>query len=67
MYALNMMNPKPPSDMVRQSLWISPQTLDRLKVMGEKYDRPVGWLIRKAVEEFVAREYADTSTHKENK
>jgi predicted transcriptional regulator len=50
------MNPKPPSDMVRQSLWVSQETLDELKKIAEREDRPVGWLIRRAVEQFVERE-----------
>jgi len=49
------MTPKQSSDMVRQSFWLSPKTLDTLKKIGEKEDRPVGWLIRRAVEEFVER------------
>ena len=32
------------------------KTLAVLKKIAEKQDRPVGWLIRKAVEEFVKRE-----------
>jgi hypothetical protein len=50
------MTPKPESGMVRQSLWITPETLDALKRIGEKIDRPVGWLLRKAAEEFVERQ-----------
>jgi predicted transcriptional regulator len=50
------MTPKPESDMVRQSLWLNPETLTALKRIGAKIDRPVGWLLRKAAEEFVERE-----------
>jgi predicted transcriptional regulator len=50
------MTPKPQSDMVRQSSWLSQSTLDALKRISEKQERPVGWLIRKAVEEFVAKQ-----------
>jgi len=50
------MAPRPKSGMVRQSLWLDPKTLDALKRIGTKSERPVGWLIRKAVEEFVTRE-----------
>jgi predicted transcriptional regulator len=32
------------------------QTLAALKKIAEKQERPVGWLIRRAVEEFVERE-----------
>jgi len=52
------MTPKPPSGMVRQSLWVSPETLDALKRIGARVDRPIGYLIRKAVEEFVTKQEA---------
>jgi predicted transcriptional regulator len=45
-----------PEKLVRQSLWLSPATLDALKRIGARLERPVGWLVRKAVEEFVTRE-----------
>jgi predicted transcriptional regulator len=32
------------------------KTLAALKKIADKQDRPVGWLIRKAVEDFVKRE-----------
>jgi len=32
------------------------KTLATLKKIAEKQERPVGWLIRRAVEEFIARE-----------
>jgi predicted transcriptional regulator len=50
------MTPKPESGMVRQSLWLNPETLDALKRIGAKTARPVGWLLRKAAEEFVERQ-----------
>jgi hypothetical protein len=50
-----LMTPKPESGMVRQSLWITPETLAALKRIGSKSDRPVGWLLRKAAEDFVER------------
>jgi hypothetical protein len=37
-------------------LWITPETLAALKRIGAKSDRPVGWLLRKAAEEFVERQ-----------
>jgi hypothetical protein len=43
-------------ELTRQSLWITPETLAALKRMGAKSDRPVGWLLRKAAEEFVERQ-----------
>jgi predicted transcriptional regulator len=46
--------------MVRQSLWLTPETLDALKKIGQREDRPVGWLIRKAVEEFVERQKSES-------
>jgi predicted transcriptional regulator len=61
MFEEETMNPKPESDLVRQSLWLAPETLEALKKIGQKQDRPVGWLIRKACEEFVARELKEKS------
>jgi hypothetical protein len=49
------MTPKPDSDMVRQSLWVSQSTLTALKKIGDRLDRPVGYLLRKAAEEYVER------------
>ena len=40
-------------DKVRFTIWLDKKTVASLKVTGEKQERPVGWLIRKAVEEFV--------------
>jgi hypothetical protein len=51
-----LMTPKQESDMIRQSLWLNPETLAALKRIGAKSDRPVGWLLRKAAEEFVERQ-----------
>jgi predicted transcriptional regulator len=39
-----------------QTVRLDEQTLAVLKKIAEKQDRTVGWLIRKAVEEFVKRE-----------
>jgi predicted transcriptional regulator len=39
-----------------QTVRLEKDTLAALKRLAEKQDRPVGWLIRKAVEEFVERE-----------
>jgi Ribbon-helix-helix protein, copG family len=41
--------------MVRWSIWLDEKTVAALKKIGEEEDRPVGWLIRKAVEEFIQR------------
>jgi predicted transcriptional regulator len=53
-----IMTPKPESDMVRQSLWVSQSTVDALKKIADRLDRPVGYLLRKAAEEYVEREKA---------
>ena len=41
--------------MVRWSIWLDEKTVAALKKIGDEEDRPVGWLIRKAVEEFIQR------------
>lgn len=42
--------------MVIQTVRLDEKTLAALKKIGEKQDRTVGWLVRKAVEEYVERE-----------
>jgi predicted transcriptional regulator len=44
-----------PSGMIRWSIWLDEKTVAALKKIGEEVERPVGWLIRKAVEEFIQR------------
>jgi predicted transcriptional regulator len=39
----------------RFSIWLDTKTLDELKKIAKHQERPLGWLIRKAVEEFVAK------------
>ena len=39
----------------RFSIWLDTKTLVDLKKIAEIQERPIGWLIRKAVEEFVAK------------
>jgi predicted transcriptional regulator len=39
----------------RQSIWLDKDTIAALKRIGKQKERPVGWLIRKAVEEYVER------------
>lgn len=39
-----------------QTVRLDKETLTALRKIAEKQDRTVGWLIRKAVEEFVERE-----------
>jgi predicted transcriptional regulator len=40
----------------RLTVWIGDTTLEKLKRIAAERDRSVGWLIRKAAEEFVAKE-----------
>jgi predicted transcriptional regulator len=37
----------------RFSIWIDKKTLASLKTIGKQKERPVGWIMRKAIEEFV--------------
>ena len=41
--------------MVRWSIWLDEKTVAALKKIGAEMERPVGWLVRKAVEEFIER------------
>jgi hypothetical protein len=34
-------------------IWIDKKTLASLKAIGKQKERPVGWIMRKAIEEFV--------------
>jgi predicted transcriptional regulator len=38
----------------RFSGWLDAKTLEKLKEIGKEQDRPISWLIRRAVEKFVA-------------
>jgi predicted transcriptional regulator len=40
----------------RLTVWIDEKTLAKFKQIAKKQDRSVGWLIRKAAEEFAERE-----------
>ena len=40
----------------RFSIWIDKKTLASLKVIGKQKERPVGWIMRKAIEEYVDNE-----------
>jgi predicted transcriptional regulator len=40
----------------RFSIWLDKKTIETLKEIGKKMERPVGWLVRKAVEDFIRRE-----------
>ena len=40
----------------RFSIWIDKKTLASLKSIGKQKERPVGWIMRKAIEEFVENE-----------
>jgi predicted transcriptional regulator len=41
--------------MIRWSIWLDEKTVAALKKVGAEMERPVGWLVRKAVEEFIER------------
>jgi predicted transcriptional regulator len=41
--------------MIRWSIWLDKKTVAALKEIGKQTERPVGWLIRKAVEDFIER------------
>lgn len=41
--------------MVRWSIWLDNKTVEVLKTLGKQAQRPVGWLIREAVLEYVQR------------
>jgi predicted transcriptional regulator len=41
--------------MIRWSIWLDEKTVAALKKISDEMERPVGWLVRKAVEEFVRR------------
>ena len=41
--------------MIRWSIWLDEKTVAALKKIGAEMERPVGWLVRKAVEEFIER------------
>jgi predicted transcriptional regulator len=43
------------SGMIRWSIWLDEKTVVALKKIGAEMERPVGWLVRKAVEEFIQR------------
>jgi transposase len=47
--------------MIRWSIWLDKKTVTVLKAMGEKRERSVGWIIRKAVEDFIERRKKDRS------
>jgi predicted transcriptional regulator len=39
----------------RFSIWLESKTIEELKRIAKQQDRPVGWVIRKAVEDAVER------------
>jgi predicted transcriptional regulator len=41
--------------MIRWSFGLDKKTVAALEAIGEKVERPVGWIIRKAVEDFMER------------
>jgi predicted transcriptional regulator len=44
--------------LVRFSIWLDKKTVAVLKEIGKQMERPVGWIIRKAVEDFIERNAA---------
>jgi predicted transcriptional regulator len=42
----------------RFSIWLDKKTIQAMKEISKEADRPVGWLIRKAVEDFVEQRRA---------
>jgi predicted transcriptional regulator len=44
--------------LVRFSIWLDKKTVAALKEIGKQMERPVGWIIRKAVEDFIERKAA---------
>jgi hypothetical protein len=39
----------------RFSIWLDKKTIASLKEISKQMDRPVGWIIRKAVEDFIEK------------
>jgi hypothetical protein len=39
----------------RFSIWLDKKTITTLKEIGKEMERPVGWIVRKAVGEFIER------------
>jgi len=39
----------------RFSIWLESKTIDDLKRIAKLKERPIGWVIRKAVEDFVSQ------------
>ena len=47
--------------MIRWSIWLDKKTSAVLKAMGETREHSVGWIIRKAVEDFIEPRKKDRS------
>jgi predicted transcriptional regulator len=47
------------TELIRTSFHCPADLLDRLKEIAEQEDRPVAWLVRAAIEDYVER-YGDT-------
>jgi predicted transcriptional regulator len=39
----------------RVSIWLDPDTIKRIAAMAKEEDRPVGWMIRKLLQEAVKK------------
>jgi predicted transcriptional regulator len=48
----------------RFTVWISDETKDKLAKIAAKHDRSVGWLLRKAAEEYVEKHKGDLNARK---
>ena len=44
----------------RFSIWLESKTIDDLKRIAKEQERPIGWIIRKAVEDLIARAKQET-------
>jgi predicted transcriptional regulator len=46
---------------IRWSIWLDKKTVAALQAIGDRMERPVGWIIRKAVRDFIERRKKDGS------
>lgn len=51
----------------RVSIWLDKKSIASLKEIGQGMDRPVGWIIRKAVEDFIERQKTNKQSSKGEK
>lgn len=48
----------------RFTVWISDETKEKLAKLAAKQERSIGWLLRKAAEEYVERHKGDLNARK---